>query len=141
MEGLDEDADDFAAAVHGTLSDRRGWGRTRSFQRVASGPVAFTVVLAAPTTTQRLCRPLDVDYRVSCFQPGRSVINAARWRTGATSYGDDIASYRRYVVNHEVGHALGRHHENCTGEGRLAPVMMQQTLGIGGCRPNPWPYP
>lgn len=139
--GIGEDPAAFASAVQRTLIDERSWGARLAFQRVESGPVAFAVVLASPTTAQRLCRPLDVDYRLSCFQHGRSVIDDARWRTGADAYADDLAAYRTYVVNHEVGHALGHHHEDCEADGALAPVMMQQTKGIDGCRPNPWPFP
>ncbi len=58
----------------------------------------------------------------------------------------DLATYRLYAVNHEVGHALGHNHANqCLASG-LAPVMMQQTIGdktASGqiCQSNPWPYP
>jgi hypothetical protein len=132
-----EDPAAFAAAVEATLADPRGWRRT--FVRVESGPVAFRVVLASPATTDRLCRPLDTGGVLSCFMRGRAVVNVHRWRTGAAAYGADLASYRAYLVNHEVGHALGFGHRRCPGPGRLAPVMMQQTKGVGRCRPNPWP--
>jgi hypothetical protein len=64
-----------------------------------------------------------------------------RWLLGVDSYGSDLTNYRRYLANHEFGHALGKHHPDCPGPGRLAPVMMQQTKGRGGCRKNPWPLP
>jgi len=47
--------------------------------------------------------------------------------------------YRNYVINHEVGHELGHHHENCPKAGGPAPVMVQQTLDLGGCQA--WPFP
>jgi hypothetical protein len=131
----------FAAEVERTLSDPRSWvGRGRlSLQRVDRGPVAFRVTLATARTTDRLCRPLRTGGTYSCFQGDRSVINLTRWQRGAAAYGSDLATYRTYVVNHEVGHALGHDHVGCPAAGRPAPTMMQQTKGIGRCRPNPWP--
>jgi hypothetical protein len=43
------------------------------------------------------------------------------------------------MVNHEVGHVLGRGHAFCPAAGAPAPVMVQQTKGVAPCRPNPWP--
>ena len=141
--GLGIDPLEFARAVEGTLADPRSWGAAgrSSFQRVASGPVDFRVVLASPDTTDRLCRPLRTGGTYSCANGERAVINSRRWLRGATSYAGDTATYRQYVVNHEVGHTLDHRHERCPGAGRPAPVMVQQTKGLGGCAKNAWPYP
>jgi hypothetical protein len=92
-----------------------------------------------PKTTDRLCAPYLTRGEVSCQNGNRVVLNAKRWLLGADAYGSDLTNYRRYLVNHEFGHALGKHHVDCPGPGRLAPVMMQQTKGLGTCRKNPWP--
>ena len=43
------------------------------------------------------------------------------------------------VVNHETGHWLGHGHRVLPATARPAPVMQQQSKGLDGCRPNPWP--
>lgn len=141
--GLGIPAAGFAAAVERTLADDRSWGHggRASFVRVDSGPTDFQVSLASPTTTDRLCAPLDTHGDFSCGTGSHAVINAMRWLRGAPSYTGQLGRYREYVVNHEVGHTLGRGHAACPRAGGLAPVMMQQTLGVGGCRPSPWPFP
>lgn len=142
-EGTGQDAAAFARAVERTLADPRSWGARKqlSFQRVDSGPVDFRVVLASPERTDLLCAPLNTVGQYSCHQGERAVINLRRWLLGSPWYGTDLAAYRDYVVNHEVGHALGRGHQRCPGAGRVAPVMLPQTEGLDGCRPNPWPFP
>ncbi|MFI6290668.1 DUF3152 domain-containing protein [Nonomuraea sp. NPDC050790] len=128
----------FAQAVHRTLNDPRGWGR---FQRVDHGPVRLSVALSSPRLTDRQCLPLNTGGDLSCWDGRRSVINAVRWARGVPQYHGDLARYRHYVINHEVGHGLGHSHRSCPGRGRLAPVMLQQSKSLDGCRPNPWPNP
>ncbi len=56
-------------------------------------------------------------------------VNEARWVRGAVPFQGDIGSYRQYLINHEVGHAIGyQRHEACEANGKLAPIMMQQTF-------------
>lgn len=142
-EGLAVGPREFAADVHRILNDPRSWGRggqTMRFERVASGPARFRVSLSSPSLTDRQCHPLRTFSRVSCFNGRRAVINNDRWRLGSPTYGKDVAGYREYVVNHEVGHALGRDHVRCRKRGAPASVMVQQTKSLEGCRANPWPY-
>lgn len=142
-EGIGQNAAAFARAVERTLADRRSWGADGrlSFQRVDDGPVDFRVVLASPDRTDLLCAPLNTVGQYSCYQGDRAVINLRRWLLGSPGYGTDLSAYRHYVVNHEVGHALGHGHVRCPGPGALAPLMLPQTEGLDGCRANPWPYP
>jgi hypothetical protein len=135
--GLRIDRAAFARRVTAILADRRGWGL--EVRRVSSGAADFRVTIASPVFTDRLCAPIPTNGLYSCAQAGRAVLNAARWRHGADAYRGDLRGYRVYLVNHEVGHLLGHGHVGCPGAGLAAPVMMQQTKGLDGCRPNPWP--
>ena len=107
----------------------------------------------------------DIQLEASCYNPAyrdgqpRVFINEARWVRGAVPFQGDVGSYRQYLINHEVGHAIGyQRHEPCGGNDQLAPVMMQQTFSTNNndaarfdpqsvqpdnhsCKPNPWPYP
>ncbi|MEU7571400.1 DUF3152 domain-containing protein [Micromonospora sp. NPDC049240] len=150
--GVGEDVRAFGDAVQRALAGPGSWvdsGRLR-LQRVTPGSrYDFTIYLASRDTAGRLCGAGGIDIRkggvpyTSCRVPGRVVLNLDRWRTSAphlVAAGMPLETYRLYVVNHEVGHQLGHHHEACPGAGRAAPVMQQQTLFLDGCRPNPWPY-
>jgi len=141
--GLGVEPAAFAAEVDRTLADPRSWGHDGrlAFRRVDSGPVHVRVVLASPATTDRLCHPLRTQGRYSCGAGATAVLNSMRWLRGADAYAGRLPEYRQYVVNHEVGHTLGHGHEGCPAPARPAPVMMQQTKGVGACLPSPWPYP
>lgn len=130
---------EFARAVDATLTDRRGWTATGSYAFQRTGTAELRVVLATPSTTDRLCAPLQTQGEVSCRNGNNVVINARRWTDGAGSYKGELAKYRQYVINHEVGHSLGLGHAPCPQPGAKAPVMLQQTLGLQGCEANPWP--
>ncbi|MEU5907027.1 DUF3152 domain-containing protein [Micromonospora sp. NPDC047527] len=134
---------DVATAISATLNDPRGWtaGGTWRLRRVGADATAdFTIYLATPGTRDDLCQDVPDGY-TSCRNGGRVVLNVARWVEAVPGYGASLATYRQYMVNHEVGHRLGLGHERCPGRARPAPVMQQQTLGLHGCTANAWPYP
>ncbi len=131
----------FASEVVTILGDPRGWtaGGTWRLQRVGPGEAHdFTLYLATPATRDVLCGAAFDQY-TSCRNGDDVVINVSRWVHGVPYY-SDLAAYHEYAVSHEVGHRLGHGHELCPGPGKPAPTMEQQTLGLHGCTPNPWPY-
>ncbi|MFE0335458.1 DUF3152 domain-containing protein [Streptomyces sp. NPDC058955] len=151
--GLGLDAKLFARAVQQTLNDKRSWaGRgAMTFERISSGEPDFVITLASPGTTGAWCAKSGLDTtvdNVSCDSASteRVMINAFRWAQGSETFGPKaMLAYRQMLINHEVGHRLGRNHVSCRTPGALAPVMQQQTksLEIDGiaCRPNPWVHP
>ncbi|TDW18326.1 DUF3152 domain-containing protein [Kribbella kalugense] len=130
-----------AAAIHKTLTDPRGWQAVHpvSFERTDKVDADLRIILATPALTDKLCLPLDTGGEVSCRVEDRVVLNAKRWMYAIPAYNGNVDLYRSYLVNHEVGHALGHGHSTCTKPKTPAPVMMQQTKGLAGCLPNAWP--
>jgi hypothetical protein len=140
--GLALDPNAVAREIHATLSDKRSWRGSEHVRfRLVSDPAnaRLHAYVVTPGTTDRLCYPWRTRGAVSCQNGNRVVLNARRWVFGAKAYEADVARYRQYLVNHEFGHSLGYNHVGCPGKGRPAPVMMQQTKGLKGCRANPWP--
>lgn len=143
------DVDDLAARIDATLGDQHSWiggGKVR-FQRVAPGsPYQFTIYLVTSSTTDAMCTSGGIATTggyTSCRYSGHVVLNLDRWVNSVPEYTKAkvaIEVYRTYMVNHEVGHELDYDHQLCPGRGKPAPVMQQQTLGLHGCTPNPWPY-
>lgn len=138
-DGLPIESEEFAVTVARTLDDARSWSAAGHQLHQVTGDADFRVVLASPETADDLCAPLDTGGRLSCRNGENVVINAWRWVNGTAGYERRQQDYRRYVINHEVGHALGYSHVECSAVDALAPVMLQQTKGLDGCRPNPWP--
>lgn len=99
------------------------------------------IVIATPSTVDRLCARagLRTVGRLSCWNGRFAAINVDRWKRGSKGFVGPLHVYRRYVLNHEVGHALGYGHRACSRRGALAPVMQQQTFATRPCRANGWP--
>jgi len=157
----------FARMVSETLDNPKGWTHDPKFAFIRTGAddPDFRVSLTSPITVREGCG-YNIALESSCYNPSygpdaqdRVFINEARWVRGAVPFQGDVGSYRQYLINHEVGHAIGYHsHEQCPKNDALAPVMMQQTFSTTNddaakfdahtveadgkvCKPNPWPYP
>jgi hypothetical protein len=132
----------FRRQAQETYDDARGWRAGGiQFRRVPRGG-DFTLVLAAAPTLPGFSAGCSTMW--SCRVGRFVVINQERWKHASPAWnarGQALRDYRHMVVNHETGHWLGRGHVGCPGPGRLAPVMMQQSKGLSGCRFNPWPLP
>ncbi len=161
--------DGFARMVSETLANPKSWTHNPQFaftrvDATSPEPPDFRVSLTSPMTIRGGCG-YDIQLEASCYNPAytdgqpRVFVNEARWVRGAVPFQGDVGSYRQYLINHEVGHAIGyQRHEQCPENGALAPIMMQQTFSTSNddaakfdpgtvsadgktCRFNPWPYP
>lgn len=128
-------AETFAREVAVYLADPDGWeSQGYTFEEVDTG-AAVVIHLASPATIQKMgCKTAEL----SCAEVGgrTMLLNATRWTQGAAPSRLPLYDYRQYMVSHEMGHILGHDHVECPGPGQPAPIMLQQTLGIGKCTPN-----
>ncbi|MFG2994038.1 DUF3152 domain-containing protein [Streptomyces sp. NPDC048257] len=144
-EGSGVDPEAAARSVESILGDPRGWTKDPQygFQLVGAGqPVDFTVKIATPKTTDRLCEVVTPELigETNCRAGHTVVVNLKRWQEGSPQFSGTPEEYRALIINHEVGHELGREHETCPGPGKPAPAMMQQIKGLLGCKSNAWPF-
>ncbi|MFJ9980802.1 DUF3152 domain-containing protein [Streptomyces cyaneofuscatus] len=139
-----------AVALVALLVDRPWQNRDPSVTADA-GPTTGTgtdksaglvVKIGTAATTDRLCGAYGLKTRgeVNCRGGEQVMVNLKRWQLGSPQFDGPVAEYRALIINHEVGHWLGRGHETCPGKGRPAPAMMQQIDGLKGCVANAWPY-
>ena len=128
-----DDLPGFRRTTARVLNDDEGWaagGRVAFVE--AQGRPDFRLWLAAPGRVAAANSECDADF--SCRVGDDVYINVRRWRVGTDSYRHrPLAEYRRYVINHEVGHWLGLDHPGCGGVGEQAPVMLQQSKSLDGC--------
>jgi hypothetical protein len=134
----------FAALAAPLLLHPLGWTKFSqyAFTVVKQRPADIVVTLAPQAAMDAMFPDFKHERLSVCNMATRAIfINEARW---LREYDDDkselqLPAYRAYVIQHEVGHALGKQHERCGGAGKKTPVMLQQTKGTGGCTPYPFP--
>lgn len=133
---------DFRQQANETLNDNRGWARMNVVFKEVAGGGRFTLVLSAASEVPSFSSGCSSEY--SCRVGQYIIINQDRWNGATDSWnqaGGSLRDYRHMVINHEVGHWLGHGHPSCSGAGRPAPVMLQQSIDLQGCSFNPWPLP
>ena len=145
----------FYSKLKDVLLDKRGWS-SKGYNFIFVSPSIFKLnntvnknklkVNVRLTTNDTIAKECKFDKKkvLSCYNPNTNpadvLINFERWMHGSEKSGLKLSDYRIYVINHEIGHALGKMHvRKCTCPTCPVPVMMQQTLSIGECLPNPWP--
>lgn len=117
------------------LNDPDGWSTKGFIFETVLKDENVLIRLSSPSTITRIC---GLAGNLSCAELGgkNMFLNSNRWFHGAPKSKLDLVNYRQYMVSHEIGHILGFEHSACPCVGCKAPIMMQQTLGIGKCNPN-----
>jgi hypothetical protein len=139
----------FHKKVVQTLSKPRGW---QSIDNIEFRFVSWNTLnhiksrnkipvrLSANETIVKECGFKELERLSCCNTITKQVwLNYYRWKNGAKPSKLTLDRYRNYMINHEIGHALGRLHAKCPCEGCSAPIMMQHTITIGKCKPNDKP--
>jgi hypothetical protein len=116
------------------LNDPEGWSKHGYFFEPVLQGEKVLIRLSSPATIEKICG----NGSLSCAELGgrHMYLNAYRWFNGAPKSKLSVDGYHQQIVNHEIGHILGHGHKKCPCKGCPAPVMMQQTKGIGECAPN-----
>lgn len=117
------------------LNDPNGWVKHGYIFEPVNSREDVHIRLSSPNTIGKIC---GFEGNLSCAELGgkRMYLNAHRWFYGASPSKLSLKKYRQYMVSHEIGHILGHDHKKCPCKGCKAPIMMQQTKGIGECKPN-----
>jgi predicted metalloprotease len=137
----------FNKKVKTVLTDPKGWQRIANVKfkfvdwdalyALDTNHYKIPIRLSTYTTIKYYCGFGNLS---CCDMSSKEVwLNFSRWINGATASKLDLYKYRDYMINHEVGHALGREHVTCPEAGQKAPIMMQHTVTIGKCTPNNHP--
>jgi hypothetical protein len=136
-EVADVDSVELETLALSILNDADGW-LGGGFGFVADGESELTVILAEGNRVDELCLPLETYGKVSCQNGPVVALNADRWRLAGDDWDGTIESYRRYLVNHEVGHLIGLRHpqDRCPTPSKVSALMEPQTNNLQDCVGN-----
>jgi predicted metalloprotease len=124
-----------------TLNDHRSWNH--EFKQTLDQTQSF--VNMYKYTRQKIKEKFPELVGLSVCEylktPRMIYFDIQNWNSPPKNFTGDRKTYRQYLINHEMGHALGHMHstlENIKKED-FCPVMYQQTKGTNQCQANQWP--
>jgi hypothetical protein len=123
-----------------TLNDPQGWAKFGyHFYYNPNKKTDFIIKIVPNKTIKKICK-FD---GLSCCDLSTNIIylNLENWKKGSKKSKLSLDEYRCYQITHECGHIIGKGHLKIEDfkPGTKAPVMIQQTLGIGNLKPNCYP--
>jgi hypothetical protein len=124
----------FDLEIYFYLNSPDGWSQDGYYFEQAE----HADVLIRLSSSETILKECGLRGDLSCAVLGghNIYLNSERWFHGSPASKLDLENYRQYMVSHEMGHILGKEHVSCPSKGKKAPIMLQQTLGIGKCIPN-----
>lgn len=145
--------------VMSALNDPQGWGKEGPTTYVQTdGAPDVRVVFASPRTAAAMCptphepasllpsaspspsaSPTASAATVQCAGQGTIVVSIYDWIQGLEPFAEDRTDARIYLLNHGLGHVLGKADAEC--KKGVANVMVDQRTLAEACTPNPWPFP
>lgn len=125
------------------LNDKRGWRGFHPRIWFVHTRSSHADVVVEMTTNEEIVERYGKKFHGFSVTDSRRTpvvvsINSKNWNRPPPEFKGSRQVYRCYLIQHEFGHVLGYDHapfEN----GKVCPVMYQQTRGTENCEANPWP--
>lgn len=150
---------EFIKTVQETLSDSKSWAAQLGIAVIFidRNPSdyeynVFKIFLKENDEICKKCSAPGVEFeklKLNCAITGAKIrecyINLYRWINGASESGLPLSEYRKYQINHEIGHLFGlddypqQDSKLIVNKNKTAPVMLQHTIGHGLMISNCWP--
>lgn len=119
---------EFKRMVLDTLNDPTGsWG----IPVVESEPAEVWIGMAPRRSHYVLVHGKRMYFSVTYInrRPRIILFDPYNYKHGVKRSGLSVENYRKYVINHEFGHVLGKDHLRCK-PGETCPLMYQMTRGL-----------